>query len=199
MSATDLPPPAAPPPPLPSSPDAFVAPPPPPETGAAWGAVPVGSPPPVAAHAGASIGWSIAALVGCVLSMVGAFLPLLSIDGRSFDRDRIGIGTMVPWQFHDRFTGSLLFERWDVAFALLLLGVVAAVLLLSVRRQVWPAAAGALLSAIAFHMQLSMVQRAEMLGLQRLQSPSYEAGGILAVGGAFVALVGFIVVLARRH
>ncbi|MEQ1701765.1 MAG: hypothetical protein ABMA25_16775, partial [Ilumatobacteraceae bacterium] len=170
-----------------------------PATPGDWGALPVGATPLVATRPGASAGWSIAALVGCVLSMVGAFLPLLSVGDRSVDRDRIGIEVVVPWEFRDRYTGSLLIERWDVAFALLLLGAVAAVLLLSVRRQVWPAAAGALLAAVAFHLQLSIVQRAEMFGLQRLQSPTYELGGILTVVGAFVALVGFIVVLARRH
>ena len=156
-------------------------------------------PPVVAALPGASVGWSIAALVGCVLSMVGAFLPLLSVGDRSVDSDRIGVGVVVPWRFQDRYTGSLLVERWDVAFALLLFAAVAAVLLLAARYQVWPAVAGALLAAVAFHLQLSMVQRAEMFAIQRLESPTYLAGGIFAVAGAFLALVGFVVVLARRH
>lgn len=210
MTASELPPPAASPPqtapPGPPSaegtsvvaPVADTAVPGPPPSD--WGAVPVGASGGAPARSGNSVAWSVAALVGCILSMVGTFLPLLSVGDRSISRsDGRGIDMVAPWKFRDRYTGSLLFERWDIAFALLLFGVIAAVLLLAARRQAWPAVAGALLAAVAFHQQLSMVQRAEMYAIQRIESPTYLAGGILTVAGAFLALVGFVAVLARRH
>lgn len=165
-----------------------------------WGVVPVGALDGPPARSGNSVAWSVAALVGCIVSMVGAFLPLVSVGDREISRTYgQGIDMVAPWRFRERYTGSLLFERWDIAFALLLLGVIAAVLLLAARRQAWPAVAGALLAAVAFHLQLSMVQRAELYGMQRIESPTYLLGGILTVAGAFLALVGFVAVLARRH
>ena len=165
-----------------------------------WGAVPVGAAGGVAVHSGNSIAWSVAALVGCVLSMVGAFLPLVSVEGRSISRDDARfIDIVMPWEFSDRYKGSLLFERWDIAFGLMFLGVIAAVLLLALRSTAWPAVVGALGSAFAFHLQLAMVQRAENRAFQLGSSPTYLAGGIFTVAGAFLALVGFVAVLARRH
>lgn len=199
-------------PPPPPPPGVAAPPPPPPQPVSApayeqaiaqapedWGTLPVGGP----SQAGGrsiSVGWSVAALVGCVLSILGAFLPLVSVGDRSFSRsDGRGIDVVAPWKVSERYSGVMLFERWDIAVALLLAGIVAAVLLLALRRQAWPAAIGAVLAALAFHLQLSLLERAERGAMQQLRSPSYQIGGIFLVGGALLALVGFIAVLARRH
>jgi hypothetical protein len=46
---------------------------------------------------------------------------------------------------------------------------------------------------------LSMVQRAEFEVVSRQDQPSYSIGAWLTVGGAFLALVSFVVALARRR
>jgi hypothetical protein len=79
------------------------------------------------------------------------------------------------------------------------LGVVAAALLLVLRKKAWPAVVGALGAALAFHLQLAMVQRAENRAFQVGATPTYLVGGIFTVAGAFLALAGFVAVLARRH
>lgn len=146
-----------------------------------------------------SFGWSIVALVGSVLSAAGVFLPLMTLRGRTVDRDVLGVGIALPWRaFDDLFVLSL-FERWDLAFVVLLLCAGAGVVALTVPSRAWPAAVGAVLAAVAFHLQLALVERAEYLAIRYFESPSYSIGSVMTVGGAFVALVGFVVVLARRH
>ena len=93
----------------------------------------------------------------------------------------------------------MLFERWEVAVVLLVLAAAAAVVSLAKGRYGWPAAVGAVCAALAFHLLLSMVQRAEFRVVARLDTPSYLVGAWMTVVGAFLALVSFVVALARRH
>ena len=144
-------------------------------------------------------GWVVTALVGLLLSAAGAFLTVLKVNGRSVGVDVAGVGVAVPWAYHDRFFALNLFERWDIALALLLGAAVTAVLLLIGPTLRWPAAVGAVLAAVAFHLQLSVLERAEFRALQTIQAPTYAIGGLLMVGGAFLALVSFVVVLLRRQ
>lgn len=151
------------------------------------------------APATGGLAWLIVGLVATLLSVVGTFLPLLSVRGRSVDRTTRGIGTLLEWRFADRMTITSLIERWDVAVAALLVAAILAVVALAARRRGWLVGAAAVLAALGFHLQLGMLQRAERIGLSKALSVSYGIGGILAVGGAFVALVSFIAVLIKRH
>ena len=83
--------------------------------------------------------------------------------------------------------------------ALLLLAAVVAVVALAAGRRGWLVGVAAVLAALGLHLQIGLLQRAERIGLSKALSVSYGIGGILAVGGAFVALVSFIAVLAKRH
>ena len=141
----------------------------------------------------------IVGLVATLLSVVGTFLPLLSVRGRSVDRSRRGIGVLLEWRFADRMTMTSLIERWDLAVAVLLLAAILAVVAMATRRRGWLVGGAAVLAALGFHLQLGMLQRAERIGLTMARSVSYGIGAILAVGGALVALVSFIAVLAKRH
>lgn len=146
-----------------------------------------------------SVGWCITALVACVVSIVGVFLPFVSIHGRTIDRNTSYVGIGIPWRFHNDFIVSSLFERWEVAVAFVLFAAVAAVVSLAAGRYRWPAAVGVVSAALAFHLMLSMVQRAEFTVVTRQDQPSYSIGAVLTVGGAFLALVSFTVALARRR
>ncbi len=173
-------------------------PPPPPSDSGSGPAVGTG-PPPVAVVRRISVAWIIVALVACIASAVGIFLPLLSVRGFSFDYTYHGVGVAIPWGYQNRVFATLLFERWEVAVVLLVLAAAAAVVSLAKGRYGWPAAVGAVCAALAFHLLLSMVQRAEIRVVMRLDTPSYLVGAWMSVGGAFLALVGFVVALARRH
>lgn len=151
------------------------------------------------APASGGLAWLIVGLVATLLSVVGTFLPLVSVRGRSVDRSMRGIGIEVSWRYADRAFVTTLFERWDVAVAVLLLAAILAVVALAARRRGWLVGAAAVLAALGFHLQLGMLQRAERIGLTTARSVSYGIGGILVVGGALVALVSFIAVLAKRH
>ena len=146
-----------------------------------------------------SVAWVIVALVACIVSVVGVFLPLLSVRGRSINFNDLGVGVAIPWGYRYRFLATLLFERWEVAVVLLVLAAAAAVVSLAKGRYGWPAAVGAVCAALAFHLLLSMVQRAEFGVVVRLDTPSYLVGAWMSVGGASLALVSFVVALARRH
>ena len=132
-----------------------------------------------------SLGWVITALVACVLSVVGVFLPLISYRGRSFDRNDPGVGIAMPWSYRNEVVSTALFERWEVAVVLLVLAAAAAVVSLAAGRYGWPAAVGAVCAALAFHLLLSMLQRAEFRVVSRFDTPSYSLGAWLTVGGAF--------------
>ena len=177
-----------------------VPPPPPPPPSDSGGEFAIGTgPPPVAVVRRISVGWIIVALVACIVSVVGVFLPLLSVRGFSIDYKDQGVGVAVPWAYKNRVLATLLFERWEIALVLLVLAAAAAVVSLAKGRYGWPAAVGAVCAALAFHLLLSMVQRAEFRVVVRLDTPSYLVGAWMSVGGAFLALVGFVVALARRH
>ena len=180
----------APPPPPP--------PPPPPSDSGVEPAIGTG-PPPVAVVRRISVGWIIVALVACIVSVVGIFLPLLSVRSFSIDYRDQGVGVAIPWAYRNRVSATLLFERWEVALVLLVLAVAAAVVSLAKGRYGWPAAVGAVFAALAFHLLLSMVQRAEFEVVIRSDTHSYLVGAWMTVAGAFLALVSFVVALARRH
>lgn len=146
-----------------------------------------------------AMGWVLAALAGVLLSAVGAFLTVVKVGGQAVTVDDPGIGIPVPWVYRDRLLVLTLFERWDIAVALLLCAAAAAFVMLVAPSVRWPAAVGAVLAAVAFHIQLSIVERAEFRAIQRIEAPSYAIGAVLMVGGAFLALVSFIAVLLRRQ
>lgn len=186
-------------PPEPPADVALSPPPPPPPSD--WGAgPPIGTGAPPASMGGRmSVGWSITALVACVVSVIGVFLPLISYRGRSVDRNDLGVGIAMPWAYRNEVFATVLFERWEVAVVLLVFAAAAAVVSLAAGRYGWPAAVGAVCAALAFHLLLSMLQRAEYRIVTRMDTPSYSIGAWLMVGGAFLALVSFVVALARRH
>ena len=144
-------------------------------------------------------GWAIASAAGAVVAAVGAFLPLVSVGGRSLSGSTVGVGNAVAWSVSDRNTITLLLERRDVAVLLLLVVFGLAVLCAIGRFTRWAAGLGAIVSAGGFHLLLAMVQRAESFGVPASQDITYSAGTVCCLAGTMLAMAGFVAVLARRH
>lgn len=144
-------------------------------------------------------GWAVAAATGAVVAAIGAFLPLVSVGGRSLSGSTVGVGNAVAWSVSDRNTITLLLERRDFAVLLLMVLVGLAVLCAIGRFTRWAAGLGVILTAGVFHLLLSMVQRAESFGVPASQDITYSAGTVGCLAGTLLAMVGFVAVLARRH
>lgn len=144
-------------------------------------------------------GWAVAASAGAVVAMVGAFLPLMSVGGRSYSGSDIPVGNAVAWSVSQHNTITLLLERRDLAVLLAIVVMLLGVLCAIGRFTRWAAGLGVLFSAAVFHLLLSMVQRAENLAVPSSLDVNYSAGAVFCLAGPLLALVGFVAVLARRH
>ena len=144
-------------------------------------------------------GWAVAAAVGAVASLLGAYLPLVKVDGRSLSGSTVGVGNAVAWSVSDHNTITLLLERRDLAVLLTLWVLLLAVLCAVGRWMRWVAGLGLVLTVAVFHLLLSMVQRAENVGVPTSLNVSYSAGAMLCLAGPLLMLAGFVAVLARRH
>lgn len=144
-------------------------------------------------------GWAVAAAAGAVVAMVGSFLPLMAINGRSVSGSTVLVGNAVAWSTSQHNTVTLLLERRDVAVLATIVAMLLAVLCAIGRFTRWAAGLGVLFSAGIFHLLLSMVQRAEALAVPTSLEVNYSVGTMFCLAGPLLSLVGFIAVLAKRH
>ena len=144
-------------------------------------------------------GWAVAAAAGAVVAMVGSFLPLMTINGRSVSGSTVLVGNAVAWSASQHNTVTLLLERRDVAVLATIVVMLLAVLCAIGRFTRWAAGLGVLMSAGIFHLLLSMVQRAEALAVPTSLEVSYSVGTMFCLAGPLLSLVGFVAVLAKRH
>jgi hypothetical protein len=144
-------------------------------------------------------GWAVAAGVGALVALVGAFLPLLSVDGRSWSGSDIPVGNAVAWSVSQHNTITLLLERRDLAVLVTIMVLLLAALCALGRFTRWSAGLGVILSAGVFHLLVSMVQRAENLSVPSSLDVQYSLGTVFCLAGPLLSLVGFVAVLARRN
>lgn len=144
-------------------------------------------------------GWAVAAAAGAVVAAIGAFLPLVSVGGRSLSGSDVLVGNAVSWSVSDRNTITLLLERRDLAVLLTLVVFLLAVSSAIGRFTRWAAGLGVILMAGVFHLLLSMVQRAEAFGVPTSQDVTYSIGTMFCLAGPLLTIVGLLAVLARRH
>ena len=144
-------------------------------------------------------GWAVAAGVGALVAMVGAFLPLMSVGGRTYSGSDIPVGNAVAWSVGPHNTITLLLERRDLAVVVIVMVLLLAALCALGRFTRWAAGMGVMCSAGVFHLLVSMVQRAESLSVPSSLDVQYSLGTVFCLAGPLLSLVGFVAVLARRH
>ncbi|MEI7548452.1 MAG: hypothetical protein WCK21_10405 [Actinomycetota bacterium] len=144
-------------------------------------------------------GWAVAAAAGAVVAALGAFLPLVSVGGRSLSGSDVLVGNAVAWSVSDHNTITLLLERRDLAVLITFVVFLLAVSAAFGRFTRWAAGLGVILMAGVFHLLLSMIQRAEEFGVPTSQDISYSVGTVFCLAGPLLTMVGLLAVLARRH